>query len=93
MLLYCNALRQKQELELTPMEFFDTHTSMIESGFQLGVGITVRRDRGCSTGKLAGLAGYIFFLIPVGMTIIGMARGTARQRIEAALAESDWLAP
>jgi uncharacterized membrane protein len=85
-LLYWNALRQKQELDLTPMELFETHTSVMEGVFQAGVGIICAVVATALPANVAGLAGYTFFLIPIGMTIIGMARGKARHRIEADVA-------
>ncbi len=85
-LLYWNALRQKRELELTPIELFDTRSSMIEGIFQAGVGITSAVTAAALPVTVAGLAGYTFFLIPIGMPIIGIARGKARQRLEAKIA-------
>ncbi len=86
-LLYWNALRQKQELELTPIELFDTRTSMIESIFQAGIGITSAVTAAALPANVAGLAGYTFFLIPIGMTIIGMTRGKTRRRIGVTVAD------
>ncbi|MFZ0794959.1 MAG: TMEM175 family protein, partial [Candidatus Korobacteraceae bacterium] len=38
-LLYRNALRKREQLELTALELFDTRTSIVESSFQVGVGV------------------------------------------------------
>ncbi len=84
-LLYCNALRQRQELELTPVEVFDTYTSICESGLLCGIGVSCAVVAAILPIRIAGLAGFLFFLIPVGMTIIGMRRGKARRGVEAKL--------
>ncbi len=80
-LLYANALRQKQELDLNPVEIFDTYTSMIESGLQLGLGVLCALLSAVLPNRSAGMAGFVFFLIPPGMTIIGMRRGTGRRKV------------
>ncbi len=87
-LLYCNALRQREELELTQLEVFDTYTTMMESGLQLGLGATCALLSAVLPTNLSGLAGFIFFLIPVGMSLIGMIRGKARRQMIAAMQRS-----
>lgn len=82
-LLYCNALRQRRQLELNPFEIFDTYTSMLESGLQLALGVFCALLAAVLPSNTAGMAGFIFFLIPLGMTVIGMVRGKARQRLVA----------
>jgi uncharacterized membrane protein len=85
-LLYLNALRNRYELELTAVEIFDTCTSMLESGFQVFVGLLCAGVAVILPPNLGGLSGFLYFLIPIGMTIIGMRRGSARRRLQAALA-------
>ena len=80
-LLYCNALRQREELELTRIEVFDTYTTMMESGLQLGLGVICALLSSILPSNMSGLAGFIFFLIPVGMSLIGMIRGKNRRRL------------
>jgi uncharacterized membrane protein len=82
-LLYWNALRQKRALQLTALEIFDTHSSMIESGLSFGVGTLCAATAAILPIRVAGLAGYLFFLIPIGMTLMGMLRGKARRKLEA----------
>jgi len=84
-LLYRNALSKRDELELTTLEIFDTRTSVLESGFQAGVGILCAVVAAALPARIGGLSGFIFFLIPVGMTIIGWRRGKARHTLEATL--------
>jgi uncharacterized membrane protein len=86
LLLYRNALRKREELELTPLEIFDTRTSMMESGFQLFVGLLCAVVAGALPSRMGGLSGYLFFLLPIGMPIIGTRRGSARRKLQTTLA-------
>lgn len=83
-LLYMNALRQKEHLQLTPLEIFDTHTSIWMSMVQLGVGALCAATAALLPVKVAGLAGFLFFLIPIGMSAIGHFRRQARRKLSAA---------
>lgn len=83
LLLYQNALRQRDELHLTRLEVHDTHTSMIESGFQLAVGLLCALVAAILPADLGGVAGCLFFLLPIGMWIIGSRRGASRRHLEA----------
>jgi uncharacterized membrane protein len=80
-LLYCNALRQRRELDLNRVEVFDTYSSMMESGLQSGLGALCALLAATLPNNVAGLAGFVFFLIAPGMTIIGMVRGKGRRLI------------
>jgi hypothetical protein len=80
-LLYWNALRQRRQLDLNRFEVFDTYTSMMESGLQSGLGGLCALLAALLPGNTAGMAGFIFFLIAPGMTIIGMVRGKGRRRL------------
>ncbi len=82
-LLYRNALSKRDHLELTPLEVFDTRTSIFESGFQLGIGTLCAIAAAALPTRIAGMSGFLFFLLPVGMTIIGTRRGAARRKLEA----------
>jgi uncharacterized membrane protein len=85
-LLYLNALSKRDQLELTAVEVFDTGTSMLESSFQVFVGLLCAGVAAILPPNIGGLSGFLYFLIPVGMTIIGMRRGSARRRLQATLA-------
>ncbi len=89
-LLYCNALRQREALDLNRLEVFDTYTTMMESGLQSGLGVSCALLSALLPTNQAGLAGFIFFLIPVGMSLIGMTRGKARRGL---IAEMQHLHP
>lgn len=82
-LLYWNALRQRQPLGLNRLEVFDTYSSMMESGLQFGLGAICALLAALLPRNLAGMAGFVFFLIPVGMSVIGARRGKARRGIVA----------
>ncbi len=84
-LLYRNALRKREQLELTALELFDTRTSIVESSFQVGVGVLCAVAAAILPARMGGLAGFLFFLIPIGMPIIGRRRGAARRRMEVAM--------
>lgn len=81
MLLYWNALRQRQQLDLNRFEIFDTYTTMIESGLQFGLGTVCALLAAVLPRNISGLAGFVFFLIPVGMSVIGAVRGKRRRKI------------
>lgn len=82
-LLYRNALRKREQLELTALELFDTRTSIVESSFQVGVGVLCAVAAAILPARMGGLAGFLFFLIPIGMPIIGRRRGAVRRKMEA----------
>ncbi len=91
-LLYRNALRKRRELELTPLELFDTRSSIWENGFQFGIGILCAAVAAILPARMGGMAGFIFFLIPIGMWVIGSRRGAARRKMEAETAHRDQIA-
>jgi uncharacterized membrane protein len=88
-LLYRNALRLRDQLELTELEVFDTKTSMVESGFHVFIGVLCAGAAAAVPPSLGGLTGFLYFLIPVGMTVIGSRRGAARRRLQSALAANN----
>ena len=67
-LLHWHALRKRDELELNEFEVFDTYTSIQEDALLASVGILCAGTTAILPANIAGLAGFIFFLIPVGMT-------------------------
>jgi hypothetical protein len=66
------------------VEVFDTYTSIWENAFQVLVGVLCAVTAALLPVNIGDLAGYIFFLIPVGMTMIGSRRRNARRKLEAA---------
>jgi uncharacterized membrane protein len=84
-LLYVHALRRREQLELTPVEIFDTGTSMLECSFQVFVGLLCAATAAILPPNIGGLSGFLYFLIPIGMTVIGARRGSARRKLQASL--------
>ena len=80
-----HALRRREQLELTPVEVFDTGTSMLECGFQVFVGLLCAATAAILPPNIGGLSGFLYFLIPIGMTVIGARRGSARRKLQASL--------
>ena len=62
------------------------YVAMIESGFQVFVGLLCASVAAILPPNIGGISGFLYFLIPIGMTIIGMRRGSARRRLQATLA-------
>ena len=87
-LLYAHALRKRDELQLNTFEVFDTWTSLLESSTLAGVGILSAATAALVPSHLAGLAGYVFFLIPIGMSVIGARRGAVRRKLQARVTEA-----
>jgi hypothetical protein len=56
---------------------------MMESGLQSGLGILCALLASVLPNNAAGTAGFIFFLIAPGMTLIGMFRGKGRRQLVA----------
>ena len=86
--LFWHALRKRQELDLSPIEVFDTYSKMIESGFLGLVGVLCAVTAVALPVNLAGTAGFVFFIIPVGMMSIGSRRGAQRRKMIAASGKS-----
>jgi hypothetical protein len=84
-LLYLNAVHQRQRLELSRLEVFDTYTTVIESAAQSAIGLSCSLLAAVLPLRIAGLAGFVFFVIPIALTITGMTRGTARRKLIAEL--------
>jgi uncharacterized membrane protein len=87
-LLYRNALKKEHDLELTTLEVFDTRTSIQESSFHMAVGLLCAVVAMSVPARIGGIAGYLFFLLPVGLPIIGSRRGTERRRLEATVVDT-----
>ena len=83
-LLYVHAWRRRDLLGLTPIERFDTWTTLLESGLNVGVAtLSVLVAVVCGPG-LAGLAGLTYMLLAPVMMTLGMTRGRQRRKIPAA---------
>ena len=81
-LLYVHALNQREQLELTPLEVFDTKTRLTDFLIYIAAGlisiviILILGSRG------ANIAGFSYFLIGVGMSVHRSIAGRRRRKFE-----------
>jgi uncharacterized membrane protein len=81
-LLYAHALRRGEELELTPVERFDTRSSIVSHLLAAAVGLISIGIALVVPPRLVGLAGYAYFLFAPVMTVHGAVSGSRRRRYE-----------
>ncbi|HET8948782.1 MAG TPA: TMEM175 family protein [Candidatus Polarisedimenticolia bacterium] len=81
-LLYNHAWRRRDQLDLSPLERFDTLSTMYEATIQLGVGVLSVLFAFVADYRLAGIAGLIYMLLAPLMTGYGMYRGRQRKKFE-----------
>ena len=80
-LLHLHAYRQRVALELTQLELFDTRHSIQESALNCVIAL-LSIAVAMFGGGYSGLAGPVYMLIGVVMTIHGMAMGKRRRELE-----------
>jgi len=80
-LLYRHALRNKAALELTVAETFDTRTKVYSQLVQISIGILSIVTALLLPPQLAGLAGLVYLLIGVALTIYYWRRAKIRKRL------------
>ena len=85
-LLYAHAYRRRAELELTPLELFDTRASIGRHVLAASVGALSCLVAVVVPPNLVGLAGYTYFLLGPAMAIHGARTGRRRRRLGAAAA-------
>ena len=85
-LLYAHAYRRRAELELTPLELFDTRASIGRHVLAASVGALSCLVAVVVPPNLVGLAGYTYFLLGPAMAIHGARTGRRRRRLQAAAA-------
>jgi len=85
-LLYVHALRKQDDLELSGTEVYDTQTSILENAMMAAIGLFSAALAASLPASKAGLAGFAFFLIAVGRSIIGSRRGAGRRKLVASMA-------
>ena len=81
-LLYWHAYRKSDELELNELERFDTRESMLESTLNCGIAALSMLVLMVGGAARASLAGMVYMLTPVVMTVNGMTMGKRRRRLE-----------
>jgi hypothetical protein len=79
-LLYLHAYRQRERLELTPVELFDTKASLIEHLLAAGIGLVSAVVAVTVPVRLVGLAGMTYFLFGPVMAIYHSLNGRRRRR-------------
>jgi hypothetical protein len=82
-LLYANALRQADALELTPLERHDTVTALLAQGILAAV--AAGSAAVVATGARAAAAGLVYFAIGPAMFVMHARRAAGRQRLWARL--------
>jgi len=80
--LHIHAYRQRESLELTELERYDTRTSIIENGILTGVGVVSLVLAFLLPPSRQAIPGLWFMVIPVLMTINGAVRGKRRRRYQ-----------
>jgi uncharacterized membrane protein len=91
-LLYCHAYRKRVELQLDELEIFDTYSSIRESALNCSIAL-LSIALALFGGRFAVLAGPVYMLTALVMTINGSVRGKRRRQIENAFTvpKEPWL--
>jgi Endosomal/lysosomal potassium channel TMEM175 len=79
-LLYVHAYRQRERLELTPVETFDTRASIVAHLLAVGIGLVSVAVALTVPERLVGLAGFTYFLFGPVMGVYGSITGRRRRR-------------
>ncbi len=85
-LMYLHAYRRRAALELTPLEVFDTRSSIGRHFLAASIGVLSCLIAVAVPTNLVGLAGYVYFLLGPAMAIQGVFAGRRRRRLEAGAA-------
>ena len=90
--LHLHALQKRSELELNRLEIFDTRNSIQESVLNCGVGL-MSIAVALFGGHYSGLAGPIYMLTAVLLTVNGTIMGRRRRRLEKQIASRSEVEP
>jgi len=82
-LMYAHALRRRGELSLTPVEVFDTRSSIVAHLLAAGIGAVSMTIAVAAPLRLVGLAGFAYFLFAPVMAVHGSVAGAHRRRVAA----------
>ena len=85
-LLYLHAFRRRRDLELTPLEVFDTKTSIVTHLLAAGIGVVSCVVAVTVPPQMTGLAGFAYFLFGPVLAIHGTLAGRRRKRFAASAA-------
>lgn len=83
-LLYVHAYRKRGELELTPVETFDTRAGIVGHLLAAGIGLVSVVLAVTVPQRMVGLAGFAYFLFGPVMAVYGTIAGSRRRRLSAA---------
>lgn len=81
-LLYNHAWKRREQLDLNPLERYDTLSTMYEAAIHLGVAFVSVLFALVADYHLAGIAGLIYMLLAPLMSTFGMWRGRGRKKLE-----------
>jgi uncharacterized membrane protein len=81
-LLYVHAYRKRGELELTPVEAFDTKAGIVGHLLAAAIGVVSIVIALTVPPRMVGLAGYAYFLFGPVMAVYGTVAGRRRRRLE-----------
>ena len=87
-LLHWHAFRRRQELELNELEVFDTRNSIQEAILNCSIGLLSIAVAVIGGARYSGLAGPVYMLLGVILTVNGAVMGKRRRRLEASLASA-----
>ena len=82
-LLYWHAFRKRSELELNELEIFDTRNSIQEAALNCSIGLLSIAVAVFGGVKYGTLAGPVYMLLAVVMSVNGALMGKRRRRLEA----------
>lgn len=85
-LLYWHAFRRRVQLELNELEVFDTRNSVQEAALNCSIGLLSIAVASFGGVKYGTLAGPVYMLLGVVMTVNGVLMGRRRRRLEARFA-------
>ena len=81
-LLYWHAYRRRAQLELNELEVFDTRADIRENLLNVGIAAVSLSLAVFGGGNFAGLAGVVYMVTPVVMTLHGTINGRRRKKLE-----------
>ena len=82
-LLYNHASRRREALDLSPLERFDTRSTMFEAAISVGIGTLSIAIAFFADYRYAGLAGMTYMLLAPAMFTFGMTRSRLRRKLQA----------
>jgi hypothetical protein len=85
-LMYVHAYRKRRDLELTPLETYDTRSSIADHLLAASVGLLSCLIALTVPPNLVGFAGYAYFLMGPVLGVKGFLSGRRRRRLAASIA-------